>query len=105
MPNTTVRISLNARNLLREIARTEGRSMQVVVERALEQYRRRRFLDLVNDDWSGVRDEPGEWRTVHTERKGLDGTLADGLPLDEVWTEDGEALPRVTPKRRKRKKA
>jgi predicted transcriptional regulator len=86
MANTTVRISSEARDLLREIARTEGRSMQAVVERALEYYRRRRFLELVNADWSAVREEEGEWRSV------LEGTLADGLSEDEVWTAQGEAV-------------
>ena len=104
MSHTTVRISSDARDLLREIARNEGRSMQAVMERALEHYRRRQFLDQVNEDWSMVREEPGEWHTVRADRDVLDGTLADGLPADEVWTKDGEAAPAAKTRRGSRKK-
>jgi len=104
MPNTTVRISSATRDLLREIARAEGRSMQAVLERALEHYRRRQFLDRVNEDWSMVREEPSEWHTLSADREALDGTLEDGLPADEVWNEDGEARPAEQPRRVLRKR-
>src|SRR5262245_38536016 len=37
---TTMRVSFRAREVLRELVQTSGRSMQAVVEQALEQYRR-----------------------------------------------------------------
>ena len=105
MSNTTVRISWEARNLLREISQAEGRSMQAVVERALETYRRQRYLEEMNEDWSRVREDIANWYTVEADRNRLDDTLADGLPSDEVWTEDGDVVaPRKAKTKKTRKK-
>lgn len=49
MASATVRISEDSRNTLRELATQEGASMQSVIERAIEQYRRQRFLEKAND--------------------------------------------------------
>ena len=38
MATTTLRISLRTHDVLQELAQTSGRSMQAVVEQAMEQY-------------------------------------------------------------------
>lgn len=102
MAQTTVRITEEAREALREIAEEEGVSMQTVLSRAIETYRRRRFLDEVNAGFARLREEPGAWQTLDADRRTLDATIADGLPADEVWTDDGAV---VEPKSRERGKA
>jgi hypothetical protein len=102
MAHTTVRITEEARELLREMAEAEGSSMQSILQRALEDYRRHRFLDEVNAGFSQLREIPGEWRILDADRGLLDAAISDGLPQDEVWTDDGRAVE-VKPKKSKKK--
>ena len=44
MPTATVRISPGTRSLLKEISNREKRSIQAILDTAVEEYRRRRFL-------------------------------------------------------------
>ncbi len=70
MAQTTVRITERSHQLLREISRSEKRPMQAILERALEDYRRRCFLEDVNTGWSDpeirrtLREELGPWESV-----------------------------------------
>jgi predicted transcriptional regulator len=82
MSSVTVRISLPARDQLRELAEQMGKSMQAVVEEALELYRRRCFLEEVNAAHGELRQDPQAWSEVEEERALWDGTLADGLADD-----------------------
>ena len=54
--------------------------MQKVLERALEVYRRRRFLERVNAAYASLRSDRRAWSAVQAERKAWDSTLSDGLP-------------------------
>ena len=82
MSSATVRISLPARNQLRELAEHVGKSMQWVVEDAIELYRRRCFLEEVNAAYGELLQDPQAWAEVEEERAVWDGTFADGLPED-----------------------
>ena len=100
MPSATVRISDTSRNILRELAAREGKSMQAVLEKAIEAYRRQRFLKEVNTAYSVLRQDHKVWAAVEKERAEWDATLGDGLEPGEEWTEDGEAIRKA--KREKR---
>jgi len=76
---TTVRISRRAHDLVQELAATEGASLQEILTRALEAYRRQRFLEAVNEGYRALREEPGAWQAVREERSAWDATLPDGL--------------------------
>ena len=93
MPSTTVRISDTSRKLLGELAGQEGVSMHVILEKALEMYRRRRFLEDVNAAYATVRHDQQAWEALQQERATWDTTLGDGLDAREVWTDEGEARP------------
>ena len=45
MHRTTVRIGASYQKTLRELALRDGKSMQAIVEQAIESYRRQRFLE------------------------------------------------------------
>lgn len=96
MSTAVVRISEDSRKRLRELASREGATMQQVLDRALEIYRRQRFLDRVNNAYRALRKDVATWAEVEREREDWDATLLDGLPADERWTDDG----RVTSGRR-----
>ena len=78
MSSATVRISLPARDKLRDLADQVGQSMQSVAEDAIELYRRRRFLEDVNAAYGELRHDAEAWSEIEEERKAWDGTLADG---------------------------
>jgi predicted CopG family antitoxin len=89
MGHAMVRISEQTHEHLREIARAEQESMQSVLEKAVEVYRRRRFLEDVNAAYGALRENPEAWKEVEEERSAWDATLEDGLPEGESWTEEG----------------
>ena len=60
MATTTIRVSAETRDLLSRLARTSGTSMQQVLDMALEQYRRRQFLETLNAAYAAARSGDGE---------------------------------------------
>lgn len=91
MPSATVRIGDAARKTLRSLARQEGASMQKVLDKAVEYYRRRRFLEEVNQAYAQLRQDETAWQSMKEEQEAWNATLMDGLPADEEWTDDGKA--------------
>ena len=97
MGSAMVRISDQTREALREIAHVEQQSMQAVLEKAVEQYRRKRLFQELDAAYSKLREDPEAWRSLEAERKGWDVTLEDGLPRGERWGENG--VPEVQGKK------
>jgi hypothetical protein len=83
MGHTTVRISDSAREILREMSRSEGRPMQALLEEAVETLRRKRFLEELNAAYAALRGDAKAWATVEREREEWDRTLLDGLTVHE----------------------
>jgi hypothetical protein len=81
--STTIRISEKTRDILHALARDAGLPMAEVVEKAVEQYRRRQILDAANADYAALRADPAAWAEIQTERAVWDMTLADGLEEQE----------------------
>ena len=76
---TNVRISEDTHAALRSLAALEGATMQSVLDKAVEEYRRRRFWDDVDAAAAALRKDPAAWQQELTERRAWDTTLADGL--------------------------
>ena len=74
-----VRISLRAHDLLRQIAEEEQQSMQSVLDKAIERYRREKFLRAANADFAALRSDSGAWKEELREREVWEQTVADGL--------------------------
>ncbi len=104
MIGTTVRISEASHQLLRELAKGSGESMQAILDRALEDYRRKRFLEECNAAYGALRANPEAWADVEGERRRLEGTLMDGLDSEERWSADGKALPTAPAGKRSKKR-
>lgn len=99
MSQTTIRISEQTRDVLRELAQIRHESMQAVLERAVEEYRRKRFLEDVNAAYAEQRKDRAGWAELEAERTAWDVTLGDGLEDGEVWDERGNV--QVTSARKK----
>lgn len=86
MTSSTVRISERAHDELRELASKSGESMAAILDKAIEAYWRRQFLEEVNASFAALRANPQAWREELAERREWDMTLADGI-------EDEPAMP------------
>ena len=78
MPSLTVRIDDASRQTLRELSERCGESMQEILSRAIEEYRRRHFLETANSAFAALRKQPKAWKQEQEERKAWDRTLRDG---------------------------
>lgn len=78
MPSATIRISEASRLVLREIARSEHKPMQAVLESAIESYRRKRFLEELAEDFSVLRENAPEWQAELEERSVWDAIQPSG---------------------------
>jgi predicted transcriptional regulator len=76
---TTIRVSVRTRDLLQELAIQSGDSMQLVLDKAIEQYRRRQLLEDVNAAYATLQTDAAAWADLERERAEWDQTLADGL--------------------------
>ena len=88
MPHTTVRITQNTRSVLKDLSREERTPMQAVLEKAVEEYRRKRFLEGINNAYRALRADEPAWAEMERERAVWDQTVADGL------TEERESVRR-----------
>jgi len=52
--------------------------MQDILAKAIEGYRRARFLEAANAEFSALRSRPKEWQSELAEREVWDSTLSDG---------------------------
>jgi len=76
---SNVRISEETHSTLRVLANLEGKTMQVILDKAIESYRRSRFWDEVETAAGGLRGDPAAWNEEMAERRAWEATLADGL--------------------------
>jgi len=74
-----VRISATSHELLRRLAEEEGESMHAILDKAIERYRRERFLRSANEDYQAVKHGPQAWQQELEERAAWEQSLADGL--------------------------
>lgn len=63
--------------------------MCVVLEKALEQYRRQRFWEEMDAACAALQQDPEAWANYQAELALWEVTLMGGLDPNEVWTADG----------------
>lgn len=76
---TTVRINIETWRILKSLAAQAGESMQETLVKAVEDYRRRRFLEEANRAYAALRTDPEVWQAELRERRVWDAALRDGL--------------------------
>ncbi len=79
MAGTQVRISESTHQLLRSLASETNESMQDVVEKAVEHYRRKAFLEGLSNDFRVLQADESTWQDELDERALWDNTIEDGL--------------------------
>jgi predicted transcriptional regulator len=83
MSSLSIRISSETHQKVRDLAKTKGESMQSVIDKAVEDYRRQRFLEEANRQFAVLRADPQAWQEELEERHAWDAVLMDGLHEDE----------------------
>jgi len=79
MSTTTIRITVGARDTVRELARQTGLKQQDIVDHAVEQYRRQLLLDRANAAYASLNSNAPARENEQEERAVWDVTLADGM--------------------------
>jgi hypothetical protein len=79
MASLTVRISRSTHAALRALADETDEPMTEILDKAIEFYRRQRFLAGLNADFTALRQNKASWREELAEREAWDATVADGL--------------------------
>ena len=77
--SVNVRITKQTHQSLSTLAKESGVSMQTVLDKAVEAYRRQSFLEALNNDFATLKDSAEEWAEEMEERKLWERTLADGM--------------------------
>lgn len=83
MQTTTIRISAASHQLLKEVAQIENSPMQLILEKAIERYRRELILHKTNQAYDALRQDAEAWNEEERERESWDQTLDDDLNGDD----------------------
>ncbi|MCD6359992.1 MAG: ribbon-helix-helix domain-containing protein [Armatimonadetes bacterium] len=85
---TTVRVSNEAHEALKEMSRQRGVSMTQLVDEAVKRMLREDLLRRGNEAYARLRRDPEAWAEELAERRLWDTALMDGLEDDPPWPED-----------------
>ncbi len=87
--SATVRISAQSHLRLRELAAQDGEPMQAVLDKALEQYQRQKFLADCDAAYAALQRDPEAWAGYQAELAAWEVTSMDGLEPEENGNERG----------------
>lgn len=74
-----VRVSESTHKTLQALSSKEGKTMQDIIDNAIEDYRRKNFLEGLSQDFQVLQKDP-ELSKEHEEEMALwDNTIEDGL--------------------------
>lgn len=79
MPDLIVNISETTRETLLTLAKNSGETIQSILEKAIENYRRYLFLKQANQAFTELRENGTLWQEELAERQMWDRTIADGI--------------------------
>jgi predicted DNA-binding protein len=74
-----VRVSESTHETLRSLSSREGKSMQDIIDKAIEDYRRKAFLEGLSNDYRALQQNTEAWKEHKEEIALWDNTLMDGL--------------------------
>jgi predicted transcriptional regulator len=82
MKTVSVRVPSETRRTLQQLAIESQQSMQSVLAKAVEEYKRRWFLERTNEAYAALRGQPDPWKEEQEERRVWEATLGDDLEDD-----------------------
>ena len=72
-----VRVSDETHRSIKTLAASQGIAIQTVIDQAIDDYRKRQFLNKLNEDFARCRADETEWEAELEERATWEATLAD----------------------------
>ncbi len=93
----TVRISKSTHAALRAIPDERNESMTEILDKAIELYKRKRFLEGLNADFAALRPNKAGWEEELVERKLWDATLPDGSAFARARRTDRRRIENQEP--------
>ncbi|NOT64107.1 MAG: toxin-antitoxin system protein [Acidobacteria bacterium] len=82
----TVHVSAHAQHTIRALAQKTARSDQEVVERAVEELRRKLLFEEANASFAVLQQQSETWAEIEREQNLWDAASADGLERED-WSE------------------
>lgn len=79
MNSSTIRISKKSQYILKKLSGRQDKSMQKVLDEAIELYRRKSFLEDINIAYSSILNDKELREEMRKENAEWDVTLMDGL--------------------------
>ncbi len=76
---TTIRISRDVYNVIKYLAKKKNKNIQDIVEKAVNEYKKRRFFEEMNNAYSKLKSNKKHWEEEKKERELWDVSLSDGL--------------------------
>lgn len=76
---TQLRVNESTHSVIRKLASECGESMQSIVEKAVERYKRELFLESLSQDFKKLRENKEAWDEEIEERRLWENTLLDGV--------------------------
>lgn len=98
---TMVRIKEETHQRLQQLAKSSRRSLPDVLDEAIKQYEKQRFLADCDAAYTRLREDQEAWQDELDERALWDNTLSDGLEDDEY----SKAKPTTSARRSGTRKA
>ncbi len=74
-----VRVTEATHIIIRDLAKEFGESMQSIVDKAVERYKRELFLEGLSQDFKILQENEADWTLELEERKLWENTLLDGV--------------------------
>jgi hypothetical protein len=87
-----VRIRREYQLTIRQLAERMGESMQAVVEKAIDELKRKQFFEELDAAFGALKSNSAAWEEELAERNLWANTLQDDLDQDEVYTADGRLV-------------
>lgn len=94
--SSIVRISGKTRETLQELSKKSGEPMLYVIDKAIEEYRRRVFLEETNAAYAKMREDEKASKEFDREIAEWDSALMDGLDVEKSR---GEGKKRTSAKK------
>jgi hypothetical protein len=82
--SATIRISEQSHRSLRELAAQSGEPMQTVLDKAIEEHRRQKFLAECHAAYTALQQDAPAWADYQAELAVWDVTLGDGLDTEDA---------------------
>ncbi len=86
----TIEVSAQAQHTIRALAEKPARSDQEIVERAVEELRRKLFIEEANSAYAILQQQPEAWSEIEREHNAWDAAAAEGLAYED-WSEYANA--------------